>query len=99
MQTPFIHSYYMKEKKIKKRLISFMAVVFLLIIVLQYGEDKTQRGKLSVSFSNHGPFIKQLNCNFIIREEKTKCCKIPLLLVSLILKLFHFSNLINVKMP
>lgn len=99
MQTPFIHSYYTKEKKIKKRLLSFVAVVFLLIIVLQYGEDKTQRGKLSVSFSNHGPFIKQLNCNFIIREEKTKCCKIPLLLVSLILKLFHFSNLINVKMP
>lgn len=58
-----------------------------------------QRGKLSMSFSNRGPFIKQLDCNFIIREKKMKCCKILLLLVSLILKLFHFSNLINVQMP
>lgn len=47
-----------------------MAVIFLLIIVLQYGEDKMERGKLSMSFSNHGPFIKQLNRNFIIRERK-----------------------------
>lgn len=52
-----------------------MAVVFLLIIVLQYGEDKMQRRKLSMSFSNHGPFIKQLNCNFIIREEKKNAVK------------------------
>lgn len=49
-----------------------MAVVFLLIIVLQYGDDKMERGKLSMSFSNHGPFIKQLNCNFIIREGGKK---------------------------
>lgn len=97
MQTPFIHSYYMKEKN--QRPLSFVAIAFLLIIVLQYVENKMQRGELSMSFSNHGPFIKQLDCNFIIREKKKKRCKILLLLVSLILKLFHFSNLINVKMP
>lgn len=68
MQTPFIHSYYTKGKK--KKLLSFVAAVFLLIIVLQYGEDKMEIGKLSMSFSNHGPFIKQLNRNFIIREGK-----------------------------
>lgn len=71
MQTLFIHSYYPKEQKTPK-LLSFVAVVFFLIIVLQYGEDKMERGKLSMSFSNHAPFIKQLNCNFIIREEKKK---------------------------
>lgn len=52
-----------------------MVVVFLLIIVLQYGEDKMERGKLSMSFSNHGPFIKQLNHNFIIREGKKNAIK------------------------
>lgn len=76
-----------------------MAIAFLLIIVLQYVENQMQSRELSVFFSNDGPFIKQLDCNFIIREEKKKCCKILLLLVSLILKLFHYSNLINVKMP
>lgn len=54
-----------------------MAVTFLLIIVLQYVENKMQRGelqrgKLSMSFSNRGPFIKQLDCNFIIREKKNE---------------------------
>lgn len=63
----------MKGKK--KRLLSFAAIVFLIIIVLQYVENKMergkmQRGKLSVYFSNHGPFIKQLDRNFIIKRGK-----------------------------
>lgn len=49
-----------------------MAIEFLLIIVLQYIENKMERGKLSVSFSNHGLFIKQLDCNFFIREIKKR---------------------------
>lgn len=49
-----------------------MATAFLLIIVLQYVENKMEKGKLSMSFSNHGLFIKQLGCNFLIRVGKKK---------------------------
>lgn len=47
----------------------------LLIIVLQYVENKMQiremrRGELTMSFSNHGPLIKQLDCHCIITENK-----------------------------
>jgi len=43
MQTPFIHSYYMQAKK--HQTISFAAIAFLLIIVLQYVENKSKEGK------------------------------------------------------
>lgn len=49
-----------------------MATAFLLIIVLQYVENKMEKGKLSMSFSNHSLFIKQLGCNFLIRVGKKK---------------------------
>lgn len=94
--TNAFHSALLYESK-KKRPLSLVAIAFLLIIVLQYVENKMQiremqRGELSMSFSNHGPLIKQLDCNCIITENKTNAVKYCYCLYPWSLKLSHFSN-------